>query len=59
VRHKGQQLQIGNQEVAYKHKEKLIYFEVTEHWHRLPIEAVTSSLEILKTHLDAFLCNLL
>ncbi len=29
VRHKGQQLQIGNQEVAYKHKEKLIYFEVT------------------------------
>jgi len=33
---------------------------VTEHWNRLPREVVESpSLEIFKTHLDAFLCNLL
>ncbi|GAB0182839.1 mitochondrial enolase superfamily member 1 [Grus japonensis] len=33
---------------------------VTEHWHRLPREAVESpSLEIFKIHLDAILCNLL
>ncbi|GAB0175622.1 hypothetical protein GRJ2_000027400 [Grus japonensis] len=33
---------------------------VTEHWNRLPREAVESpSLEIFKTYLDAILCNLL
>jgi len=33
---------------------------VTEHWSRLPREVVESpSTEIFKTHLDAFLCNLL
>ena len=33
---------------------------VTEHWNRLPREAVESpSLEIFKTHLDAILHNLL
>ncbi|GAB0175993.1 translation initiation factor IF-2-like [Grus japonensis] len=33
---------------------------VTEHWNRLPREVVESpSLEILKTYLDAILCNLL
>ena len=33
---------------------------VTEHWNRLPREVVESpSLQILKTHLDAILCNLL
>jgi len=33
---------------------------VTEHWHRLPREAVESpSLEILKTLLDKVLCSLL
>ena len=33
---------------------------VTEHWNRLPREVVESfSLEILKTRLDAILCNLL
>ena len=34
--------------------------KVTEHWNRLPGGVVESpSLEIFKTHLDAFLCNLL
>ena len=33
---------------------------VTEHWNRLPREAVESpSLEIFKRCLDTFLCNLL
>ena len=33
---------------------------VTEDWNRLPREVVHSpSMEILKTHLDAYLCDLL
>ena len=33
---------------------------VTEHWDRLPREVVASPfLEILKTHMDAILCNVL
>ena len=41
-------------------KKKVFTLKVTEHWNRLPREVVESpSLEIFKTHLDAFLCNLL
>jgi len=33
---------------------------LTEHWNRLPREVVESpSVEILKTHLDTYMCNLL
>ena len=32
---------------------------VMEHWNRLPREVVESLLEIFKTRLDAYLCNLL
>ena len=41
-------------------RKKIFILRVTEHWHRLPGEAVESpSLEIFKTHLDAILCDLL
>ena len=33
---------------------------VTEHWNRLPREVVESpSMEILKAHLDTYMCDLL
>ena len=33
---------------------------LTEHWNRLPREVVESpSVEILKTHLDTYMCDLL
>jgi len=32
---------------------------VIEHWNRLPREVVESPLEIFKTILDTFICNLL
>ena len=32
---------------------------VTEHWNRLAREVVESPIEIFKTHLDAYLCDLL
>jgi len=38
---------------------KNIFTVVMEQWNRLPREIVESPLEICKTHLDAFLCNLL
>ena len=33
--------------------------KVVEHWNRLPRGVVESPLEIFKTQLDAYLCNLL
>jgi len=41
-------------------RKNIFTVRVTKHWNRLPREAVESpSLEILKTHLDIFLCNML
>ena len=51
--------QNGTPEVPSEYEEKLIYFEVTEHWKKLSREVVESPLEILKTHLDTSLCNIL
>ena len=42
------------------HMKNFFSVRVTEHWKRLPREAMESPfLGIFKTHLDAFLCNLL
>jgi len=51
----------GNKlEVLYEHEEKLLYCRVSECWNRMPRKAMKSpSLEIFKTHLDNFLCDLL
>ena len=39
---------------------ELLYGEVTELWNRLPSEVVESpSMEIFKSHLDTYLCDLL
>ena len=43
-----------------KTKRNFITVRLTEHWNRLPREAVDSpSLETFETHLDAFPCGLL
>ena len=56
---KGHQAQTETYGVPYEHEEEL-YFEGAEHQNRLLKEVVEPpSLEILKTHLNAFLCNLL
>lgn len=48
------------QEILPQHEEELIYIEEEEHWNRLLREVMESSfLEIHKTNLDTFLCNLL
>ena len=40
-------------------RKSIFTVRVTKHWNRLPIYVVFSPLEIFKTHLDPFLCNLL
>jgi len=40
-------------------QKNLFMVRMMEHWNRLPREAVESPMEIFKTWLDAFLCNLL
>jgi len=41
-------------------RKNFLTLRLTEHWNRLPREAVdSSSLEVFKTWLDAVLCNLL
>ncbi|KFV49474.1 hypothetical protein N328_11852, partial [Gavia stellata] len=41
-------------------RRKFFTLRVAEHWNKLPREVVESpSLEIFKTRLDAFMCNLL
>jgi len=50
----------SNMECSIRTQEKNYFtVRVTEPWNRLPREAVESPLEIFRTPLDAFLCNLL
>ena len=57
---KGWWAQSGTQESTSEHEENFFILSVTEHWNRLTREILEPhSLEIFRTHLDAFLCNLL
>jgi len=50
----------ATQEVSYKHEKNIFTLRFTEHWNGLLRKVVEPSfLEILKTHLDALLGNLL
>ena len=40
-------------------RKNMFTLRVTEHWNKLPRDALESSLEIFKTHLHNFPCNLL
>lgn len=52
-------MQAGTQEVLLKCEMKLLHGEVTEHWNRLPRGLWCPSAETFKTHMDAFLCDLI
>jgi len=55
---KGQWVQTGTYKVPHEYGENLFAVRVAEHWNRLPREAAEARLEILKTHVDAYLCDL-
>jgi len=53
-------LKLGHRKIHKNMQKCLFTVRVTEHWNRLPRGVVQSlSMEVLKTHLDACLCNLL
>lgn len=57
TRGKGQKLQ--HRKFCRNVCKNFFMVRVTEHWNRLPREVVESpSLEIFKTHLDTYLCDL-
>lgn len=58
-RTRGNEHKLQHRKFQTNARKNFFRLRVTEHWDRLPRELLESSLEILKIHLDYFLCNLL
>ena len=53
-------LKLGHRKILTKTKKNFFMVRMTEHWNRLPREVMESpTIEIFKTYLDSYLCNLL
>ena len=53
-------LKLEHREFHTNRRKNFFTVRVTEHWSRLPREVVeTPSMEILRAHLDVYLCDLL
>lgn len=58
-RTKGNRHKLEQRKLSLNIRKNFLALGVAEHWNKLPGEVVESPLEIFKTYLDAFLCNLL
>ena len=58
-RAKGNSHKLEHRKLCTNMRGNFFTVRVMEHWNRLPREAVDSSPEIFKIHLDTYLCSLL